>query len=66
MIFGSWSFSSDQVNLTWYDERKKERVDLNDYEESGSWDLIGCPGKQVLLYQRLNTCNCSDLGVLLI
>ena len=43
MKFGSWTFNGDQVGLTFYEE--KERVDLSDYVNSGTWDIINCPGK---------------------
>lgn len=42
MKFGSWTFAADQVRLGWYEG--KERVDLNDYVKSGTWDIIACPG----------------------
>ena len=43
MKFGSWTFNGDQVSLAWYEG--KDRVDLNDYVNSGTWDIINCPGK---------------------
>ena len=42
MKFGSWTFDSQQVGLDWYEG--KERVDLTDYVNSGTWDIIECPG----------------------
>jgi len=32
-----------QVELSWYEG--KEKVDLTDYVNSGTWDIIACPGK---------------------
>lgn len=31
-----------QVNLTWYEGQ--EKVDISDYINSGTWDIIACPG----------------------
>ena len=31
-----------QVELSWYEGQ--EKVDLTDYVNSGTWDIIGCPG----------------------
>ena len=42
MKFGSWTFNSEQVILGWYEGQ--EKVDLEDYSPSDSWDLIACPG----------------------
>ena len=43
MIFGSWTFDSDQMSLDWYEQISN--VDLNDYVNSGTWDLINCPAR---------------------
>ena len=45
MKFGSWTFNGDQVELDWYEGT--ERVDLSDYVNSGTWDIIDCPGRYV-------------------
>jgi nicotinic acetylcholine receptor len=42
MKFGSWTFNGDQVVLDWYEGQ--EKVDLSDYVNSGTWDIISCPG----------------------
>src|SRR6218665_2190843 len=42
MKFGSWTFNGDQVILDWYEGQ--ERGDLSDYVNSGTWDIIACPG----------------------
>jgi len=31
-----------QVELSWYEGQ--EKVDLTDYVNSGTWDIIACPG----------------------
>jgi len=31
-----------KVILDWYEGQ--EKVDLSDYVNSGTWDIIGCPG----------------------
>ena len=43
MKFGSWTFNGDQVALDWYEGQ--DRVDLSDYVNSGTWDIIACPGR---------------------
>lgn len=43
MKFGSWTFNGDQVELDWYEGQDK--VDLSDYVNSGTWDIIKCPGE---------------------
>ena len=43
MKFGSWTFNGDQVELGWYEGQ--EKVDLSDYVNSGTWDIIACPGR---------------------
>jgi len=35
-------FSHVQVVLDWYEGQ--EKVDLSDYVNSGTWDIIACPG----------------------
>lgn len=47
MIFGSWTYNADEVNITWYlpEPSLYSEVDLSDYEKSGTWDLVGIPGK---------------------
>ncbi|XP_014666543.1 PREDICTED: acetylcholine receptor subunit beta-like 1 [Priapulus caudatus] len=42
MKFGSWTFNKDQVKLSFFEG--KDHVDLNDYQESGTWDIIELPG----------------------
>ena len=32
-----------QVELSWYEGQ--EKVDLTDYVNSGTWDIIACPGR---------------------
>lgn len=44
MKFGSWTFNGEQVSLDWYEG--KERVDLTDYVNSGTWDILDCPGEK--------------------
>lgn len=41
MMFGSWTFSSSQVQLGMYEN--KYHCDLSNYVFSGTWDLIECP-----------------------
>ena len=41
MKFGSWTFNGDQVTLDYYENNKN--VDLTDYVNSGTWDIIKCP-----------------------
>lgn len=43
MKFGSWTFNDDQVVLDWYEGSRN--VDLTDYVNSGTWDIMDCPGK---------------------
>lgn len=43
MKLGSWTFNDVQVKLKYYEDQ--EKVDLEDYSPSGSWDLMACPGK---------------------
>ena len=43
MKFGSWTFNGDQVTLSFYQE--EQLVDLRDYVNSGTWDIIECPGE---------------------
>ncbi|ELT96523.1 hypothetical protein CAPTEDRAFT_143095, partial [Capitella teleta] len=44
MKFGSWTFNGEQVTLDWYEG--KQRVDLTDYVNSGTWDILNCPGEK--------------------
>nr|AWJ68152.1 putative nicotinic acetylcholine receptor 1 [Hirudo verbana] len=48
MKFGSWTFNGDQVVLDWYEGQ--EKVDLSDYVNSGTWDVINCPGQYNYTY----------------
>lgn len=41
MIFGSWTFSANQVKLKL--DEGKVLCDLSNYVYSGTWDLISCP-----------------------
>lgn len=41
MKFGSWTFLSNQVQMSFLDGR--DMCDLSNYVFSGTWDLIGCP-----------------------
>ena len=41
MIFGSWTFSASQVQLS----LDLSLCDVSNYVYSGTWDLIGCPAK---------------------
>lgn len=43
MKFGSWTFTGKQLKFAWYEGM--DRVDLNDYLKSGTWDIIACPGR---------------------
>ncbi|KAI6203516.1 Acetylcholine receptor subunit beta-type unc-29 [Aphelenchoides besseyi] len=45
MIFGSWTFSSQEVVINYLSG--KRQVELNDYSESGIWDLIEAPGQLI-------------------
>ncbi|KAF8367595.1 acr-2, partial [Pristionchus pacificus] len=45
MIFGSWTYNSDEVRLSWYNDIKA--VQLTDYQYSGIWDVIDVPGHLV-------------------
>ena len=42
MIFGSWTFNEDEVQINYLDG--KSQVELNDYSYSGIWDIIQAPG----------------------
>ena len=50
MKFGSWTFNGDQVVLDWYEGQ--EKVDLSDYVNSGTWDIIKCPGVYIYAFDR--------------
>jgi len=39
----SWYEGQEQVELSWYEGQ--EKVDLTDYVNSGTWDIIACPGR---------------------
>lgn len=41
MKFGSWTFSSDEVQMAFLDNNAL--CELSNYVFSGTWDLIGCP-----------------------
>ncbi|KHN70740.1 Acetylcholine receptor subunit beta-type acr-2 [Toxocara canis] len=43
LIFGSWTYDSSEVQLSWYNN--KEYVELNDYSYSGIWDVMDVPGQ---------------------
>ena len=43
MKFGSWTFNGEQVTLDWYEGHRQ--VDLSDYVNSGTWDIVACPGR---------------------
>lgn len=52
MIFGSWTYNSQQVSLYWYDGasfgctgRDICYSDLSAYVRSGSWDIIAAPAR---------------------
>jgi hypothetical protein len=38
MIFGSWVYDSNELTLDYFENMRN--VDLNDYVQSGTWDLI--------------------------
>jgi len=47
MIFGSWTYNSDQVRHLWYDggtTTSNPFAVVNDYARSGSWDVTLAPG----------------------
>jgi len=48
MIFGSWTYNSDQVRLLWYDGFSETSSNpyavMGDYARSGSWDVTLVPG----------------------
>uniref|UniRef100_A0A9J2P975 Uncharacterized protein n=1 Tax=Ascaris lumbricoides TaxID=6252 RepID=A0A9J2P975_ASCLU len=43
LIFGSWTYGPNEVQLSWYNN--KEYVELNDYSYSGIWDVMDVPGQ---------------------
>jgi hypothetical protein len=45
MIFGSWTFSKDEVTIAYLDS--KRHVELNDYSFSGIWDIMEVPGELI-------------------
>ena len=47
MIFGSWTYDSDQVRHLWYDGNETNShpfAVMDDYARSGSWDVTLAPG----------------------
>ncbi|KHJ98278.1 Neurotransmitter-gated ion-channel transmembrane region [Oesophagostomum dentatum] len=42
LVFGSWTYNSEEVVLNWYNNIKA--VQLTDYSYSGIWDVIDVPG----------------------
>lgn len=51
MIFGSWTYGSDEVKLRWYNN--KQWVELEDYSYSGIWDVMDVPGQLVDKQSRI-------------
>uniref|UniRef100_A0A914Y8F9 Uncharacterized protein n=1 Tax=Panagrolaimus superbus TaxID=310955 RepID=A0A914Y8F9_9BILA len=51
MIFGSWTYESDEVKLRWYNN--KQWVELEDYSYSGIWDVMDVPGQLVDKQSRI-------------
>jgi len=46
MIFGSWTYSAQEVKLKWYIFSPDfKHADLSNYEPSGQWDLVEVPAK---------------------
>uniref|UniRef100_A0AC34QHG8 Neurotransmitter-gated ion-channel ligand-binding domain-containing protein n=1 Tax=Panagrolaimus sp. JU765 TaxID=591449 RepID=A0AC34QHG8_9BILA len=45
MLFGSWTYNSDEVKLKWY--MNKTWVELEDYSYSGIWDVMDVPGQLI-------------------
>lgn len=45
LIFGSWTYNSDEVKLMWYNNKKA--VELEDYSYSGIWDVMQAPGELI-------------------
>uniref|UniRef100_A0A915AAY4 Uncharacterized protein n=2 Tax=Parascaris univalens TaxID=6257 RepID=A0A915AAY4_PARUN len=43
LIFGSWTYGPNEVQLSWYNNKKY--VELNDYSYSGIWDVMDVPGQ---------------------
>lgn len=58
MKFGSWTFNGNQVTLGWYEG--SEKVDLSDYVNSGTWDIISCDGK---MYDELDSDNYKQVYI---
>ena len=63
MKFGSWTFNGDQVSLDWYEG--KEVVDLSDYVNSGTWDIIECPGKYYYVFDAVEKHNTAQISFML-
>ena len=59
MKFGSWTFNGDQVELGWYEGQNK--VDLSDYVNSGTWDIIDCPGTSKHEYDAVEMHNTAQI-----
>ena len=43
MKFGSWTFTADQLNFTFY--MNMNSLDVTDYLKSGTWDILDSPAK---------------------
>ncbi|XP_077989122.1 neuronal acetylcholine receptor subunit alpha-2-like [Glandiceps talaboti] len=60
MKYGSWTYDKALVDLglSEPDETGTAQVDLEDYWESGEWDIVNTPGKRnVVMYSCCNTIN---------
>ena len=47
LIFGSWTYNSDQLRHLWYDGTVEDSLPfaaMSDYARSGSWDVTLVPG----------------------
>lgn len=42
LVFGSWTYNSDEVRLKWYNNIQS--VQLTEYAYSGIWDVLDVPG----------------------
>uniref|UniRef100_A0A7E4W5Q6 Neur_chan_LBD domain-containing protein n=1 Tax=Panagrellus redivivus TaxID=6233 RepID=A0A7E4W5Q6_PANRE len=51
LMFGSWTYSSDEVKLKWY--MNKRWVELEDYSYSGIWDVMDVPGQLIDKQSRI-------------
>lgn len=63
MKFGSWTFNGDQVTLDFYENRAN--VDLSDYVNSGTWDIIDCPGVYKYEYDEVEKHNVAHISFML-